>query len=167
MLLTDKTTLQSIKNVLIACNKQDYTLRAKSSKAIQQMLEKEMFVHKFTLLAIRSIILHKYRLNIFPMLRILWQDSTTRNHCIVSVVKLIVELTFVHFSSLLRVTQSASLESTTGASTNSIFIGKKGKDFEFKDMKVKVEFCECSAKQEKSGDGADILAIENWLTKIA
>ena len=41
MLLTDKTIHKSVKSVLILCNKQDFSL-AKSAKAIQSMLEKEM-----------------------------------------------------------------------------------------------------------------------------
>lgn len=72
------------------------------------------------------------------------------------------------YSNLLRVTQSATLDTTTGASTQTIHLGKKGKDFEFKDMKIKVEFCSCSAKTDQEElEDMDISALEDWLTKVA
>ena len=66
------------------------------------------------------------------------------------------------FSSLLRVTQSATLDSTTGSNTQALFLGKQGKEFEFKDLKSKVEFCECSAKTSE-----ELKPLEEWLMKIA
>ncbi|GFY58872.1 signal recognition particle receptor subunit beta [Trichonephila inaurata madagascariensis] len=64
----------------------------------------------------------------------------------------------------LRITQTGRLASTSGFSDR-MFVGHKGKDFQFSDLKaVKIEFVECSAL-ESDGGVADLL--KTWLTKIA
>ncbi|XP_023244488.1 signal recognition particle receptor subunit beta-like [Centruroides sculpturatus] len=66
----------------------------------------------------------------------------------------------------LRITRSASLDLTSEVANNNTFLGKKGKDFEFGDLKpIRVEFMESSAwSEEESSNISDII---NWLAKIA
>lgn len=48
-----------------------------------------------------------------------------------------------------------------------MYLGKKGKDFEFSQLHVKVEFVECSARGSKGEDGeADIESLEKILAKL-
>ncbi|CAL1297164.1 unnamed protein product [Larinioides sclopetarius] len=62
----------------------------------------------------------------------------------------------------LRVTQAGRLESIS-ASGDKVFLGHKGKDFQFSDLKsVKVDFVECSALEDGSTD-----SLKPWLMKIA
>lgn len=62
-------------------------------------------------------------------------------------------------------TKSAAL--TDNAGNNNSFLGKRGKDFSFADLKpFKVEFAECSARGSKD-DVADLAAIEDWLMRLA
>lgn len=64
-----------------------------------------------------------------------------------------------------RVTRSAALQGTDGSSSD-VFVGKKGKDFEFSHVHpVKVDFVECICKGE-SEENADIKAVIEWLEKI-
>ncbi|XP_063264779.1 ovotransferrin-like [Prinia subflava] len=67
----------------------------------------------------------------------------------------------------LRVTRSAaptSLEATGGPAQ----LGKKGKDFDFSQLPMKVEFVECSARGSKGEEGeADLEGLEKWLVKVA
>lgn len=66
----------------------------------------------------------------------------------------------------LRITRSASLDLTSEVANNNTFLGKKGKDFEFSDLKpICVEFMESSAWSEE--ESSNISNISNWLTKIA
>ncbi|GIY59961.1 signal recognition particle receptor subunit beta [Caerostris extrusa] len=66
--------------------------------------------------------------------------------------------------STLRITQTGRLESISG-SGNRIFVGQKGKDFQFSDLKSnKVEFLECSA-QDSEDEVGDL--VKAWLLKIA
>ena len=47
-------------------------------------------------------------------------------------------------------------------------LGKKGKDFDFSQLPMKVEFVECSARGSKGEEGdADFEGLEKWLAKIA
>ncbi|XP_058489664.1 signal recognition particle receptor subunit beta [Solea solea] len=67
----------------------------------------------------------------------------------------------------LRVTRSAALSSQDGSVGGSLYLGKKGKDFEFAHLPVKVEFVECSARGSKGDDGeADIKNLEKSLAKL-
>ncbi|XP_008104569.1 signal recognition particle receptor subunit beta [Anolis carolinensis] len=111
-LLIDNTLLKNAPPLLIACNKQDVTM-AKSSKLIQQQLEREL--------------------------------------------------------NTLRVTLSAAPSILDGASSGSASqLGKKGKEFDFSQLPMKVEFVECSARGSKGEEGdADIEELEKWLAKIA
>ncbi|KXJ21765.1 Signal recognition particle receptor subunit beta [Exaiptasia diaphana] len=64
-----------------------------------------------------------------------------------------------------RITRSAALQGTDGSSSD-VFVGKKGKDFEFSHVNpVKVEFVECSCKGE-SEDRPDVKAVLDWLERI-
>ncbi|NXA52366.1 SRPRB protein, partial [Nothocercus julius] len=69
----------------------------------------------------------------------------------------------------LRVTRSAAPTSLDGPATGGpAQLGKKGKDFDFSQLPMKVEFVECSARGSKGEDGdADLEALEKWLAKIA
>ncbi|XP_042521861.1 LOW QUALITY PROTEIN: signal recognition particle receptor subunit beta [Dipodomys spectabilis] len=68
----------------------------------------------------------------------------------------------------LRVTRSAAPSTLDSSSSAPAQLGKKGKEFEFSQLPLKVEFLECSAKVGK-GDpaSADIRDLEKWLAKIA
>ena len=58
---------------------------------------------------------------------------------------------------------------TDGGSGGNVFLGRKDRDFMFKDLKAfKVEFVECSARGlNEEADGGKIEQVEEWLTKIA
>ncbi|XP_035215101.1 signal recognition particle receptor subunit beta-like [Stegodyphus dumicola] len=68
----------------------------------------------------------------------------------------------------LRITQSGRLASVSSFE-DKIFLGHKGKDFQFSDLKsIKVEFCECSALEPGEGSSTEILqSFWIWLSKIA
>ncbi|XP_071377511.1 signal recognition particle receptor subunit beta [Centroberyx affinis] len=67
----------------------------------------------------------------------------------------------------LRVTRSAALSSQDGSVGGTVHLGKKGKDFEFSQLPMKVEFLECSARGSKGEDGgADIESLERSLAKL-
>ena len=68
----------------------------------------------------------------------------------------------------LRVTRSAALQGTDSTSSNNTFLGKRGKDFSFTDLKpFKVEFIECSARGKKDETQADLVNVEKWLARLA
>lgn len=67
----------------------------------------------------------------------------------------------------LRVTRSAALSSQDGSVGGSVYLGKKGKDFEFSQLPMKVEFLECSARGCKGEDGvADVDGLEKSLARL-
>ncbi|KAM9853639.1 signal recognition particle receptor subunit beta [Aulostomus maculatus] len=67
----------------------------------------------------------------------------------------------------LRVTRSAALSAQDGSNGGSMYLGKKGKDFEFSQLPMKVEFLECSARGCKGEEGdADIESLERSLSKL-
>ncbi|XP_023863716.1 signal recognition particle receptor subunit beta isoform X2 [Salvelinus sp. IW2-2015] len=67
----------------------------------------------------------------------------------------------------LRVTRSATLGAQDGSAGATVHLGKKGKDFEFSQLPMKVEFLECSARGSKGEDGeADIASLEKSLAKL-
>ncbi|XP_049631953.1 signal recognition particle receptor subunit beta [Suncus etruscus] len=66
----------------------------------------------------------------------------------------------------LRVTRSAAPSTLDSSSAVPAQLGKKGKEFEFSQLPLKVEFLECSAKGGSTGS-ADIQDLEKWLAKIA
>ena len=73
---------------------------------------------------------------------------------------------FSLFSNTLRVTKAAALQGLDGSEDN-VFIGKKGRDFEFSQvLPVKVDFVECSAKGQVDGD-TDLSTLEKWLENLA
>ncbi|XP_057622841.1 LOW QUALITY PROTEIN: serotransferrin-like [Chionomys nivalis] len=68
----------------------------------------------------------------------------------------------------LRVTRSAAPSTLDSSSAAPVQLGKKGKEFEFSQLPLKVEFLECSAKGGRGdADTADIQDLEKWLAKIA
>lgn len=67
----------------------------------------------------------------------------------------------------LRVTRSAALSSQDGSVGGSVYLGKKGRDFEFSQLPLKVEFVECSARGSKGEDGeANMGNLEKSLAKL-
>ncbi|KAG9494512.1 hypothetical protein GDO78_002042 [Eleutherodactylus coqui] len=69
----------------------------------------------------------------------------------------------------LRVTQSAAPSTLEGSnSPTTTQLGKKGKDFEFSQVPLKIEFLECSARDGKEEEGdANLSNVEGWLAKLA
>ena len=72
-------------------------------------------------------------------------------------------------STTLRVSRSARPTSLDGGpkSAAPVSVGKKGKDFEFSDLALKVQFVECSARG-KGAEGesvADVDDVIKWLNK--
>lgn len=64
-------------------------------------------------------------------------------------------------------TRSAALSSQDGSVGGSVYLGKKGKDFEFSQLPMKVEFLECSARGSRGEEGAaDIETLEKSLAKV-
>lgn len=76
------------------------------------------------------------------------------------------DLSFVP-SNTLRVTRSAAPSTLDSSSTAPAQLGKKGKEFEFSQLPLKLEFLECSAKGGRDAGAADIQDLEKWLAKIA
>uniref|UniRef100_A0A6J0T7G6 Signal recognition particle receptor subunit beta n=1 Tax=Pogona vitticeps TaxID=103695 RepID=A0A6J0T7G6_9SAUR len=111
-ILIDNIVLKNAPPLLVACNKQDVTM-AKSSKLIQQQLEREL--------------------------------------------------------NTLRVTLSAAPSTMDSSSSGSASqLGKKGKEFDFSQLPMKVEFVECSARGSKGEEGsADLEDLERWLARVA
>lgn len=66
----------------------------------------------------------------------------------------------------LRVTSSAALSSQDGSVGGNVYLGKKGKDFEFSQLPMKVEFLECSARGKGEEGEADINSLEKTLAKL-
>ncbi|KAL2085086.1 hypothetical protein ACEWY4_018406 [Coilia grayii] len=67
----------------------------------------------------------------------------------------------------LRVTRSAALTSQDGSVGGAVYLGRKGRDFDFSQLPMRVEFVECSARghQGELGD-ADIQDLETCLAKL-
>ena len=47
-----------------------------------------------------------------------------------------------------------------------VFLGKEGKDFEFEDLKAKVEFCETSATADKGDDLSGMDRVQEWIAAL-
>ncbi|XP_004716042.2 signal recognition particle receptor subunit beta [Echinops telfairi] len=68
----------------------------------------------------------------------------------------------------LRVTRSAAPSTLDTSNSVPAQLGKRGKEFEFSQLPLKVEFLECSAKGGKGdSDPADVQDLEKWLAKIS
>lgn len=66
----------------------------------------------------------------------------------------------------LRKTRSAAL-STIDGEENTVYLGTKGKDFEFSQLgKLKIEFAECNAKAE-SEDESSMEELLSWINSLA
>ncbi|KAK3513600.1 hypothetical protein QTP70_026029 [Hemibagrus guttatus] len=66
----------------------------------------------------------------------------------------------------LRVTRLAALTSQDGSVRSTVQLGKKGKDFEFSQLPLQVEFVECSARSNNDDKDANIEALEKSLAKL-
>lgn len=67
----------------------------------------------------------------------------------------------------LRVTRSAALSAQDGSVGGSVYLGRKGKDFEFSQLQMRVEFLECSARGSGGEDGAaDLGSLEKSLARL-
>jgi len=89
------------------------------------------------------------------------QDQATAKSCNVIRTQLEKELTN------LRVTRSAALLGVDDhESSKNAFIGKPGKDFEFKHVRpITVEFCECSLRGEEE-DVHEIEQLQQWVDQL-
>ncbi|KAM8953994.1 signal recognition particle receptor subunit beta [Pelodytes ibericus] len=69
----------------------------------------------------------------------------------------------------LRVTRSAAPSTLEGSNSPATHqLGKKGKDFDFSQLPMKVEFVECSSRDSKEEEGdANLSNVEGWLAKLA
>ncbi|XP_063296983.1 signal recognition particle receptor subunit beta [Pelobates fuscus] len=69
----------------------------------------------------------------------------------------------------LRVTRSAAPSTLDSSSSSTIHqLGKKGKDFDFSQLPMKVEFVECSAWDSKKEESdANLSSVEDWLARLA
>ncbi|KAF7692785.1 signal recognition particle receptor subunit beta [Silurus meridionalis] len=65
----------------------------------------------------------------------------------------------------LRVTRSAALTSQDGSVRSTAHLGKKGRDFDFSQLPVQVEFVECSARGDED-ESAEIEALERSLAQL-
>lgn len=69
-------------------------------------------------------------------------------------------------SNLLRTTKSAALSGTHDSGSAKTTLGRKGKDFEFNDLRLtRVEFVECSAK-DTNNSKPQLDDINKWLEKV-
>ncbi|XP_047532969.1 signal recognition particle receptor subunit beta [Vanessa atalanta] len=68
---------------------------------------------------------------------------------------------------LVRITKSSQLQSVDPSQTsNSTYLGKLGKDFEFSHLSCKVEIIECSANIGDDDNPTDIKALQDWISKL-
>ncbi|KAM4041483.1 signal recognition particle receptor subunit beta [Anomaloglossus baeobatrachus] len=68
----------------------------------------------------------------------------------------------------LRVTQSAAPSTLEGTNLPAAAqLGRKGKDFEFSQLPLKIEFVECNARDGKEEGDANLGNVEGWLAKLA
>ncbi|KAL0838961.1 hypothetical protein ABMA28_016967 [Loxostege sticticalis] len=68
---------------------------------------------------------------------------------------------------LVRVTKSSQLQSVDPSqATNSTFLGKQGKDFEFSHLSCKVDVAECSANTGDDDNPTDIKTLQDWISKL-
>lgn len=56
---------------------------------------------------------------------------------------------------------------TYGGNLKHTFLGKEGKDFEFSDLRAKVEFCEASGIKDCNDEGSGVPRIKRWIKEIA
>lgn len=61
----------------------------------------------------------------------------------------------------IRATRSAALESTDGSDDGSVVIGHPGRDFAYGDLKLLLEFVNCTSADEKG-----LEQVWNWLRKL-
>jgi len=73
---------------------------------------------------------------------------------------------------LLRETHARLLDGTTlsdtaaAAALDHIFLGKEGKDFEFSDLKAKVQFCETSAATDVQDEASGMATVKKWISSL-
>nr|CAB3266578.1 signal recognition particle receptor subunit beta [Phallusia mammillata] len=65
-----------------------------------------------------------------------------------------------------RKTQSAALTSTSGGGNESVFLGEKGKDFQFQQLtKFKVQFIECNVKAGEERE-INVDEVTSWIVSL-
>lgn len=116
--------------VLIACNKQDETF-AKGNLVIKPLLEKELWVCKPTFFVKSPVIFSINSIRI----------------CVL-------------FRNLVRNTRQNQLQSVDSSTSDIIFLGKQGKDFEFTHLSQPISIVECSGKE------SDIDSLHKWLKSL-
>jgi len=70
---------------------------------------------------------------------------------------------------LLRETHARLLDGTNDNATaalDHVFLGKEGKEFEFSDLKAKVEFCETSASTDVDDEASGMHKIKKWISLL-
>uniref|UniRef100_H2ZK96 Signal recognition particle receptor subunit beta n=1 Tax=Ciona savignyi TaxID=51511 RepID=H2ZK96_CIOSA len=66
-----------------------------------------------------------------------------------------------------RKTQSAALSSTAGGTEDSVFLGRKGEDFQFSHLsKFKIEFLECNAKCSAVDEDVNLNELKSWISSL-
>lgn len=68
---------------------------------------------------------------------------------------------FCFFRNLVRTTRNSQLQSVDNSTQDIVFLGKKGKDFEFSQLSQNVDVVECSAQKREFED------LSSWIEKIA
>jgi signal recognition particle receptor subunit beta len=69
----------------------------------------------------------------------------------------------------LRTSRGAALEGTSGETAKQVFVGKKGKDFEFSDLPCRVTFVTCSARgsgTDEDSSAAELDDVKDWIHKL-
>lgn len=61
---------------------------------------------------------------------------------------------------LVRNSRKSQLQSVDNSATDTQFIGKQGKDFEFSHLPQAIEFAECSAKEN------ELDAVAQWVEQL-
>ncbi|CAL4179099.1 unnamed protein product, partial [Meganyctiphanes norvegica] len=77
----------------------------------------------------------------------------------------LVQKTLEKEMNLLRTTQASQLQSVGDGSNNNVFLGSRGKDFDFSQLPLKVSFVEASTA---TTNGEPMLqAVTNWVKSVA
>uniref|UniRef100_A0A3Q1GRH3 Signal recognition particle receptor subunit beta n=1 Tax=Acanthochromis polyacanthus TaxID=80966 RepID=A0A3Q1GRH3_9TELE len=131
-----------------------------------QYLEKFKLAARAIVFVVDSAIFQKEVRDVAEFLYVLLTDTVISRNAPALVVACNKQGSKINTNTL-RVTRSAALSSQDGSVGGSLYLGKKGKDFEFSQLPMKVEFLECSARGSKGEDGnADIEGLENSLAKL-
>ena len=64
----------------------------------------------------------------------------------------------------IRATRLAALESTDGSSSDTVIIGNHERDFQYSDLRLSIEFVNCSASDDDIGQG--LKDVVSWVDKL-